>query len=444
MVRHDPQKGQAMVIFMVSLVVLLGFVALAVDGGMVYSDRRFDQSAADNAALAGAGAIMSQFITTPSSQTFTCAGYITLRDIGVVAAQQTALMNKFTIAPQDLASVNHGVQVLCGTDSTGKYLDVWVKITSLTKTSFAQIFTRNDIQSTVEAMVRVRPPTIVPQAVMGNAIISLNETASCGDGGGINRGGHGGGAITVIQGGIYSYSCIDGHSDNLTSPAGITALQTISGDFTSFTPQNSGASFLLAKPIIPSPDCDAYSGGYGSPVFDAQGHLQPGKYASFDAIGDATLNPGLFCFWAGGDPVHNCVQGSDVTIVLVSGGYKQNGSNGCLNLSAWHKADPTEVWSDHHTVSGPAPIPGVVWYVPEGNHNPMDFRGNADSIFQGIVYAPGATISPGGNSVATGTPTTQFIAYNIDFAGTTGLEITWTNDLNDTGTLREATLDMLK
>jgi hypothetical protein len=437
------EQGQAMVIFVLGLVVLLGFASLAIDGGMAYSDRRYDQSAADTAALAGAGAIMNQFMTQPSSQNFTCAGYTTLGNIGVLAAQQSAVANKFTIASQDLGSANHGVQVLCGTDSTGKYLDIWVKITSLTKTSFAQIFARNDIQSTVEAKVRARPPVIAPQAVLGNAIISLNETAACGDGGGIDRGGHGNGAITV-DGGIYSYSCIDGHTDELTA-SGIIALQNISGDFTSFAPQSSGSSNYLPKPVFPADNCAAYSGGYGNPVFDAQGHLQPGKYASFEAIGDAILNPGLYCFWAGADPVHTCVRGEDVTIVLVSGGYKQNGDAACLNLSAWHKTSPNEQWTDRYPGNtSPAPIPGVVWYMPESNKNAMEFRGNADSVFHGTVYVPGGSIGPGGNSIAFGIPSTQYIAYNIDFKGTTGLNITWADDLNDTGTLQNASLDMLK
>jgi hypothetical protein len=437
------EQGQAMIIFVLGLAVLLGFAALAIDGGMVYSDRRFDQSAADTAALAGAGAIMNQFITQPNSQNFTCTGYTTLDNIGVLAAQQTAAVNQFTISPQNLSNVNHGVQVLCGTDSTGKYLDVWVKITSLTKTSFAQIFARNEIQSTVEALVRARPPAIAPQAVLGNAIISLNETASCGAGGGIDRSGHGNGAI-IVDGGMYSYSCIDGHTDNLTASS-IIALQTISGDFTSFAPQSSGSSYYLPKPVFPADNCDDYSGEYGNPVYDAQGHLQPGKYASFSAIGDATLNPGLYCFWAGADPVHTCVQGEDVTIVLVSGGYKQNGSGACLNISAWHKATPNEQWTDRYPGStSPAPIPGVVWYMPESNKNAMEFRGNADSVFHGTVYVPGGSIGPGGNSIAEGIPSSQYIAYNIDFKGTTSLNITWTNDLNDSGTPSNATLDMLE
>ena len=50
------ESGQILVILTVGIVMLLGFAALAIDGGMYYSDRRYDQNAADNAALAGAGA----------------------------------------------------------------------------------------------------------------------------------------------------------------------------------------------------------------------------------------------------------------------------------------------------------------------------------------------------------------------------------------------------
>jgi hypothetical protein len=55
MKRKNPsESGQAIVLLAISIVVLLGFTALAVDGGMIFSDRRHAQNAADAAALAGA------------------------------------------------------------------------------------------------------------------------------------------------------------------------------------------------------------------------------------------------------------------------------------------------------------------------------------------------------------------------------------------------------
>jgi uncharacterized membrane protein len=52
--KHPSESGQAIVLLAISIVVLLGFTALAVDGGMIFSDRRHAQNAADAAALAGA------------------------------------------------------------------------------------------------------------------------------------------------------------------------------------------------------------------------------------------------------------------------------------------------------------------------------------------------------------------------------------------------------
>src|SRR5438309_7427594 len=48
------QRGQAIVLVALMIVVLLGFVGLAIDGGRAYLDRRHLQAAADAAALAAA------------------------------------------------------------------------------------------------------------------------------------------------------------------------------------------------------------------------------------------------------------------------------------------------------------------------------------------------------------------------------------------------------
>jgi len=51
------QKGQALVIAALAMVVLVGFLALAIDGGNAYAQRRLMQNAADAGALAGAWAL---------------------------------------------------------------------------------------------------------------------------------------------------------------------------------------------------------------------------------------------------------------------------------------------------------------------------------------------------------------------------------------------------
>jgi uncharacterized membrane protein len=54
--RHSSESGQVLVLLVLGVVVLFGFAALAVDGGMVYSDRRHAQMGSDASSLAGGGA----------------------------------------------------------------------------------------------------------------------------------------------------------------------------------------------------------------------------------------------------------------------------------------------------------------------------------------------------------------------------------------------------
>jgi Flp pilus assembly protein TadG len=55
--RSARQRGQALVIVALMLIVLIGFLALAIDVGNAYAERRFMQNAADAGALAGARAL---------------------------------------------------------------------------------------------------------------------------------------------------------------------------------------------------------------------------------------------------------------------------------------------------------------------------------------------------------------------------------------------------
>ncbi len=50
----DGQKGQALVVLVMALGVLMGIMALVIDGGMAFQQRRSLQNAVDAAALAGA------------------------------------------------------------------------------------------------------------------------------------------------------------------------------------------------------------------------------------------------------------------------------------------------------------------------------------------------------------------------------------------------------
>jgi hypothetical protein len=54
MLHNSSENGQALIIITLAAIGLFGFTALAIDGGMVFSDRRHSQNASDTAAFAAA------------------------------------------------------------------------------------------------------------------------------------------------------------------------------------------------------------------------------------------------------------------------------------------------------------------------------------------------------------------------------------------------------
>lgn len=72
--RSDGASGQVLPLFALLLVVLLGFMALAIDVSHAYADLRFYRSAADSAALAGA-----QDLQVPGSRAVGAADYVRAR-----------------------------------------------------------------------------------------------------------------------------------------------------------------------------------------------------------------------------------------------------------------------------------------------------------------------------------------------------------------------------
>jgi Flp pilus assembly protein TadG len=85
---REPQKGQAIVLFALLLVAVLGAAGLLVDGGMAWANRQAAQNAADLAALAAAKAV------TTAGATCNAAG----QAIAQAAATSVATMNGFTSA----------------------------------------------------------------------------------------------------------------------------------------------------------------------------------------------------------------------------------------------------------------------------------------------------------------------------------------------------------
>lgn len=156
---HSSEKGQILVLLALVLLGLLGFTALAIDGGMIYADRRYMQSAADATSLAGAGEIGANIeALSMKSAEWSCADLTSAINAGYSTAINKADANGFTIAPDASlgsgGSVN-GVNIIC--DNGTKSVDVMVMLTRETNTSFVHLFNGEPMKNTVTSITTVLP-----------------------------------------------------------------------------------------------------------------------------------------------------------------------------------------------------------------------------------------------------------------------------------------------
>jgi Flp pilus assembly protein TadG len=410
---HSSERGQAIVFLVIGLVVFLGFVGLAIDGGMAYSDRRYAQNSSDASSLAGGGeAALYLENTHVYWETWSCSdpNVITAANIAVEQAIQRALTNGYIIDQDD--SDGNYVTTSCGQSTinnfTDKYLDVTVGISTTTETSFAHVLFPDLLHIRVDATTRIRPRQ--PFA-FGNTIVSLNPD----DCEGHQNGGvyYGNSTVTVVGGGIWTNGCLRGNGhpyvivDNGSIGYGgeFEPGNTIWDPYPPDDPINYQVppSLYLPEP----PNC------IGRWVQDS------------DIPRDGTpLDPGLYCF-AGNLTfnAHDLVIGQGVTFVIY-GDVTFNGQ-ATIQISA--------------PVAEPDPSPalaGVLIYVP---HDPPDaacpdqevvLNGTADSYFQGLIIAPCATITLVGNG-SSDTYYGQIIGWNVIVGGEADTTITFDETIPD-------------
>jgi Flp pilus assembly protein TadG len=413
------ESGQVLMLIALGLVALLGLTALAVDGGMIYADRRFDQNAADASSYAGAGAAaMAMENSQISYRNFTCsapAGSVMANKMNLVkseasqAAQLQAASNQFSI--DNHLTNQHGVEVTCGIDKpigssiADKYIDVKVMVTTTIQTAFAHMFYKGEIRNTVTAVARARPRSDI---AFGHAIVNLSE--DCKDDLEFN----GNTNVIVHNGGIFSNGCMtrNGGVNVKVSPAsaGITFVDKCSKCESNMEPTPQKAPSKLPTMTVNEPDCNHPSLTEGGKVSKG-GVLEPGRYSEIKNTGNSqlVLKPGLYCLDGDFSVQGGDVSGTDVTIYMRDGALTING-NGQVRLSA-----PTGETS-------PA-IRGMLILMPESNQNNHKLEGGSASWYVGAIYSPKGEINIGGNSSINPTFTTQIIAYKVKLHGTSDVEI---------------------
>jgi Flp pilus assembly protein TadG len=417
--RHE--RGQALIILALALIGLLGFAALAIDGGMVYSDRRMAQSAVDAAALAGAAkaaqSLDAQGIDYDAFTACNLAQITTAKEAAVNGAIYRADTNHFTISTPMTAE--QGVETSCGIVSAGlyddKYIDVKVRVTFTTPPAFVHLFIPGGVRNTVEAVARIRPRA---NSVIGQGLVSLHhpyENKNSGDGGMKFHSAE----ITVEGGGVFSNSClvVDGNTKVDADSIAYFESSKIANNADIDPDPPTHATKRVGPYGIPKPACDG-----SEPKTATNGSITPGNFSSIYVGNGSTVKMagGLYCIDGqfeikNGGTIQLETPGQGVTLYIKKGGIK--GTGGTINLQA-----PL-----NDSLGG---TPGLVIYVDPDSGGDIEYTGNGGSDLTGTVYAPGSYVKIEGTNNITTQLHAQIIADTIDVGGGGVIQIFFDEDDN--------------
>jgi Flp pilus assembly protein TadG len=391
--KHTSEHGQAMIFIVIGFIVILGFVGLAIDGGMVFSDRRHAQNAADASSIAGGGkASLWLEDNLVTYQNWNCGNLAGAYQVAREAAKNRAATNDFEIDFD--ASDFNGVEITCTQYNYGsyidKYIDITVWITTNTQGNFTRFLFPSALRSQVQSVTRVRPR--MPLA-FGYSVVSLNPGNCSGQKNGVTF--HGASVMNIHFGGVFSNGCLrtDGGAEvNGHDGAGFSYVGQLSGG-SGFNPsaQRAYETIPADAAYVAPPDCT---------------HPDAINLTAAQLKASSPLAPGLYC--VDGDlriNAQDTFRGTDVTIYMKNGEIRVNGGA------------TVELYAPS-TYSNPKPaIPGVLVYMAPGNNNDVQINGNSSSVWKGTIYAPESNIDFSGTENTNGYET-QLIGWNVEVGGT--------------------------
>jgi len=410
------EKGQALVLITLAAVVMFGFAALAIDGSMVFSDKRHAQNAADTSALAAAlaklqGHNWNDTVNTARTRA-TSNGY---NNNGTTNVVEVYLCN----------DANATCTGLPANANQEEYIQV--KITSHVQTYFARVLGRGEFVNSAIAVTHA-VPGYRTSTFGGNALVSLN-TDAC------PAFDYGGGSTTTVTGsGIFVNSRCDGsgsysltnqalNSSSNNSSLSVPCFNLVGGNTVrpssltttggcSSTINNSSAFIVnpLAVHQIADIPCGSSAGTYDATT------LNPGNYSgAFPPGGQTIMNPGIYCIDAGNQGFSlsggQTLTGSNVLIYMKSGNVSW--TSGGIQLSAMQGVNPD--------------YDGLLLYLAQGNCDNVSITGNGTSHYVGTILAPCSLVKLAGGS-STGNQNVlenQIIADVIQLTGSNALTINY-------------------
>jgi hypothetical protein len=459
------ESGQIIVLLAISLLVLIMVSALAVDGGMIYSERRFAQNAADASSLAGGGAILNYMetkITVDGKDIYQVTGkdFTNCTDKLITDAIDDSVFAAKTVASNNNISAldylgkytyningtwtshpnsrivnginenydmdaNHGIVIYC--NPIDKYIDTQVKITSQVSTSFAHLIFSDELVTTNIAISRARPRVNVG---LGAGLLSLCDNCPT------NKPAMeftGTGDITIIGSGARSFSTMTGSGNvEVIGDEGEGGGITLADDEVTIN----GGAILSPEPynvgVPPSemefpdpPPCNQGDKSITNP-------FEPGNYKDGISIQNGTwhFNSGTYCINGDLSITGGTVTGYGVTFYMIDGDVKITG-NANVRLTATYDSSP---------------MAGMLIYMDEDNAGLITLVGTNESLFTGTILAPTGRIEAGGTTdgvditstgcttlenCQAGTFSVQMIGWTVKVVGTSKIDIFYDESLNN-------------
>ena len=454
------EKGQALVLIALAAVGLFGFAALSIDGGMVFSDRRHAQNAADTAAMAAALARV-RATSDPDGAAFD-AGEARALSNGYGAPTYPDSTVEINICDEPgitceglPAWVYTTTDTATANEEKSKYIRV--KITSLVRMTFARIIGRQTFTNIVTAVSRAELGG--PEPVFdGSALVALAPTGSptSRNIGAIN--------LDINNSGVFDNSSDAcsfgiGGAANVNADAGYTIAaggthcmsgtgNALSGNISDPSMFQSGTQIDYPPDLdipVPTINCS----GPGRVTRDPLGSwtVHPGSFTNFPPINNGlfTFVTGSYCFEGGLSIGGNAQVTANYVDILISSGefhvqsnlncnyiliHISGGTGFTVNGNANVNCTNATIFASTGSVSlegtgtgiytaptdGPhAEYANLLVYMPLGNTKALKISGNSGTQMTGSIIGVSAPVTLHGNNNFI--LNSSITGYTIDITG---------------------------
>ena len=388
------ESGQAIVLLVFGMIVLMGMAGLAIDGGNLYAQKRRGQAAVDNAALAYALAL-NQGDPSAGESSATAV----LNSNGYFNGQDSVTITMINPVPE-YTNPNSYVEVI---------------LTQTVPTAFIHLVYGGPAVYSARATAHGQSSS-APMA--GFAIVGMGNCVATGDSDLEVTGGGNSGGINVSGGDIFvnspgSSACAIDPPNNGT---GITVDQSGCPDSPCYNIVSVGSYDYAGTAMMTNPVQTNYNGG--TPITDplatvseptctsagaiVGGVYQPGSYGGSGelSMGWGEYASGIYCIEGGINPGGNgaiTVKYTDgvpggVVFYLESGGITMSGNQG-MEIFA---PTTSNCLGTYGQTSASCTYVGMAIFSARGNTSTIEVSGNGGNAITGTIYALDGTIQARG------------------------------------------------